>query len=127
MTTIRTAGFTSVALALTLTAAGCASPSPSAAPQAAPLPDDAVVSDVRTAEEYTEGHLDSAVLLDVSNGDLEAALADLDPAVPYFVHCRSGSRSAVAVAMMRDAGFADVTDLGSLEQASEATGLPVER
>ncbi|WP_347753768.1 rhodanese-like domain-containing protein [Agrococcus sp. ProA11] len=123
MTTLRTVGFTSVALALTLTAAGCASPAPSAAP----LPDDAVVIDVRTAEEYASAHLDSAVLLDVSNGDLEAALADLDPDVPYFVHCRSGNRSAVAVAMMRDAGFTDVTDLGSLEQAADATGLPIER
>lgn len=123
MTTIRTAGFTTIALALTLAAAGCASPAPSAAP----LPDDAVVIDVRTAEEYASGHLGSAVLLDVSNGDFEAALTDLDPAVPYFVHCRSGSRSAVAVAMMRDAGLTDVTDLGSLEQASEATGLQIER
>lgn len=123
MTSIRTVGFTSVALALTLTATGCAT----TAPSTVELTDDAVVIDVRTAEEYASAHLDSAVLLDVSNGDLEAALSDLDPDVPYFVHCRSGNRSAVAVAMMRDAGFTDVTDLGSLEQASEATGLPIER
>lgn len=123
MTSVRTVGFTSVALALTLTAAGCAT----SAPSAVELTDDAIVIDVRTAEEYASAHLDTAVLLDVSNGDLEAALSDLDPDVPYFVHCRSCNRSAVAVAMMRDAGFTDVTDLGSLEQASEATGLPIER
>lgn len=123
MTTIRTLGFTSIALALTLTAAGCAT----TAPTTVELTDDGVVIDVRTAEEYASGHLDSAVLLDVSNGDLTAALSELDPDVPYFVHCRTGSRSAQAVAMMRDAGFTDVTDLGSLEQASEATGLPIER
>jgi len=115
------AGFAGIALAAVIT--GCA---PTGATSIA-LPDDAVVIDVRTASEFASGHLESATLLDVSNGDLAAALPSLDRDVPYFVHCRSGSRSAQAVALMREAGFTDVTDLGALESASAATGLSIER
>ena len=109
--------------ALTLGLAACA---PTTAEPVA-LPADAVVVDVRTASEHADARLDGAVLLDVSNGDLEAALSTLDPDAPYFVHCRSGSRSARAVALMRDAGFTDVTDLGSLEQAAASTGRGIQR
>lgn len=111
----------SAALALTVTA--CASP----APEPVALPADAVVIDVRTASEHATSHLDEAVLLDVSSGELAAALPGLDRSTPYFVHCRSGSRSAQAVALMREAGFTDVTDLGSLEDAAASLGLEIQR
>lgn len=121
MTRTQLAGLAGLALAAVTT--GCASTPPGSV--AAPA--DAVVIDVRTAPELASGHLDGAVLLDVSNGDLAAALPSLDPDAPYFVHCRSGSRSAQAVALMREAGFADVTDLGALKSASAATGLSIGR
>ncbi|WP_425842753.1 rhodanese-like domain-containing protein [Agrococcus sp. TSP3-2-1] len=114
------------ALTALLLALGLASCAPSA-PDPVALPADAVVVDVRTAGEHAEARLAGAVLLDISNGDLAEALPGLDPDVPYFVYCRSGSRSAQAVALMRDAGFSDVTDLGSLEAAETATGLAIER
>ncbi|MCH1882827.1 rhodanese-like domain-containing protein [Agrococcus sp. ARC_14] len=121
MTRTQLVGLAGLALAAVTT--GCAATPPASVA----LPADAVVIDVRTAREFASGHLDGAVLLDVSNGDLAAALPLLDPDAPYFVHCRSGSRSAQAVALMREAGFADVTDLGALESASAATGLAIER
>lgn len=115
---------TLAAAAASLALAACA---PAAADPAAAVPEDAVIIDVRTAGEHADAHLDGAVLLDVSNGDLASAIPELDPRAPYLVHCRSGSRSAQAVALLRDAGFTDVTDLGSLEQAAAATGLEIER
>ncbi|MGC5078390.1 rhodanese-like domain-containing protein [Agrococcus sp. DT81.2] len=121
MTRTSRTGLAGLALAAVIT--GCAP----TAPTSIALPEDAVVIDVRTASEFASGHLESATLLDVSNGDLAAALPSLDRDVPYFVHCRSGSRSAQAVALMREAGFTDVTDLGALESASAATGLAVQR
>jgi hypothetical protein len=36
----------------------------------------------------------------------------------------STSRSGQAIALMEQAGFTNLTDLGSLEQAALATGLP---
>lgn len=108
--------------ALSLALAGCAS-----APEPVEVPADAVVIDVRTAAEHAQGHLAGATLLDVSNGDLEAAIPSLDPDAATFVYCRSGSRSASAAALLREAGFTDVTDLGSLDEAAAATGIAIER
>jgi len=84
-----------------------------------------IVIDVRTPEEFSQGHLDGAVNLDVEGGAFEQGLTELDPAGSYIVYCRSGRRSAHAAALMAERGFADVVDLGSLEQAASATGLPL--
>ncbi|MEY3657073.1 MAG: hypothetical protein RL114_1431 [Actinomycetota bacterium] len=81
--------------------------------------------DVRTASEFAEGHVQGARNLDIQNGDFEAALADLDKEASYNVYCRSGNRSAVAVAMMRNAGFTNVVDLGSKEDAAKTLALPI--
>jgi rhodanese-related sulfurtransferase len=83
------------------------------------------VIDVRTAEEFAEGHVQGARNLDIQNGDFEAALATLDKDVLYNVYCRSGNRSATAVAMMRNAGFTNVVDLGAKEDAAKTLALPI--
>ena len=85
----------------------------------------ATVIDVRTPEEYAEGHLDGATLIDIKSSTFDDQLAALDPAGSYVVYCRSGNRSAQAVEKMKAAGFTDVTDLGSLEEASAATGIAI--
>ena len=74
---------------------------------------------------YDAGHLEGAKLLDLNSGEFEAALPSLDKAATYVVYCRSGNRSGQAVAMMEDAGFTDVTNLGSLGEAADATGLAI--
>ena len=89
------------------------------------VPASATVIDVRTPEEFAEGHLDGAVNLDVQSGRFEAELAALDPEGEYFVYCRSGNRSAAAAATMAEAGFTDVTDLGGLQDAADATGIEI--
>ncbi len=84
-----------------------------------------ILIDVRTVEEFAEGHLEGALNLNVEDGTLEAALSDLDPTASYQVYCRSGRRSAIAVDLMTANGFTDIKDLGSVQQASDATGIPV--
>ena len=74
----------------------------------------AVLVDVRTPAEYAMDHLDGAV--NVPLGELEARLADF-PArkdQDVIVYCRSGHRSARAAAVLRDAGFTEVHDLGTI-------------
>lgn len=104
---------------LVLTLAGCSEPAGEG------VSDDAIIVDVRSAEEYASGHLDGARLLDLNSGEFEAALPDLDPEAEYLVYCRSGSRSAQAIALMEEAGFPNLTNLGSVEEAAETTGIPV--
>jgi rhodanese-related sulfurtransferase len=81
--------------------------------------------DVRTPEEFSEGYVKGAVNIDVSNPDFEYQIASLDKQAAYSVYCRSGNRSAVAVDIMRNAGFTNVVDLGAVEEAAQALSLPV--
>ena len=87
--------------------------------------DRSIILDVRTPEEFSTGHLDGAVLVDIKDPSFDEKLTALDPSVPYVVYCRSGNRSAQAVERMKAAGFTDLTDLGSLENASSKTGIAI--
>jgi rhodanese-related sulfurtransferase len=84
-----------------------------------------MVLDVRTPEEFTAGHIDGAVNFDYDGGVLKQRLDLLVPDIAYGVYCHSGRRSALAVAEMKAAGFTDVRDLGSIDQASAYLGLPI--
>lgn len=85
----------------------------------------AVVIDVRTPGEFDSGHLEGAVNIDVQAPDFEAKISGLETTGRYLVYCRSGNRSKAAIDIMRSLGFSDLTDLGSVAEASTATGLPV--
>ena len=100
------------------------SPEQGAATIAAPPPG-LVVLDVRTPEEFGEGHLDGAVLLDFYEPDFAAGLAELDPEVPYVLYCRSGNRSGQTLAMMDELGFASVENIDGGIVAWQDAGLPV--
>jgi phage shock protein E len=84
-----------------------------------------VIIDVRSADEFASGHLQGAVNLNVEDGTLQGALSSLDPSDSYIVYCRSGRRSAIAVEQMTAAGFSNIVDLGSVEDAARATSLAI--
>ena len=65
--------------------------------------------DVREPHEYDICAIESAVLIPM--GDLEDSLESLDKSKSYVVHCKSGGRSARAVAMMKEYGFQNVVNL----------------
>ncbi len=85
------------------------------------------VVDVRTPAEYAQGHLEGAVNLDVESATFRARLAELDPAAPYALYCRSANRSATALSLMREAGFTRVFHLAGGITAWQAAGRPVVR
>ena len=70
-----------------------------------------VVLDVRTPEEYSEAHLDGAVLLNIADPAFPEELDRLDRDAPYLVYCRSGSRSWTAGRYMIQLGFTEVYNL----------------
>lgn len=78
-----------------------------------------IVIDVRTPEEFGEGHVEDAELLNVQAPDFPERLDALDPDAEYVVYCRSGRRSATAAAQMTAAGL-DVRDGGSLDDMVSA-------
>ena len=73
--------------------------------------DNVQLLDVRTQAEYDEGHLETALLIDV-NGEsfLADAEAQLQKDKTVAVYCRSGRRSASAAEKLSKDGF-DVVNL----------------
>lgn len=86
-------------------------------------PEGLVVLDVRTLEEFNEGHLEGATMLDFYRPDFAIELAKLDPDVPYLLYCRSGNRSGQTAEFMRELGFADVADVQGGILAWNESGL----
>jgi len=95
-----------------------------AAETIADAPDDLVILDVRTQDEFDEAHIDGAVLLDFYRDDFADRLAELDPTVPYVLYCRSGNRSGQARAIMDDLGFQSVEDVDGGIVGWQQAGLP---
>ncbi len=69
------------------------------------------VIDVRTPEEFAEGHLERASLLNFHDADFQKRLAELDRSGDYLIYCRSGNRSGQTAVMMKDLGFKKVSDV----------------
>lgn len=108
------------ALTLVVVMSGCtAATHPSIA-----IGEDTVVVDVRTPAEYTDGHLEGAVNIDLQSADFDATISELDPDDEYVVYCQSGNRSAQAVTAMEAIGL-NVQDAGGISEAEQTTGLAV--
>ena len=116
---LRTLAIGLAAIALTLGVSGCA-----ASPASIELGADTVIVDVRTPAEYATGHLEGAVNIDFQSPSFDDVVAELDSDADYVVYCQSGNRSAQAVSVMEDADLA-VQDAGGIDDAAQATGLPV--
>jgi rhodanese-related sulfurtransferase len=86
------------------------------------------VIDVRTPEEYAEGHLaDADLLIDFYEGTFADEIAALDPDGEYLIYCRSGNRSGQTYELMRQLGFEQVYDLDGGVVAHTAAGLPLSK
>ena len=136
------------ALALTLAVSGCSSDSASdsasesvvqaadgtVAPPEAPVrvgvtdfadviaSPDVTIVDVRTPEEFAEGHLAGAVNIPVEYADFTDQVSQLDADGTYAVYCRSGNRSQTAVDQMSRVGINGIYELDSGTNGWAAAG-----
>ena len=83
-----------------------------------------VIIDLRSAEEFKKGHLEGAVNYDFSSGDFSSQISSLDHSSQYQLY-GSADQPKMASAVMRNAGFSGVTDLGTLDAAKKTTGAKV--
>lgn len=67
--------------------------------------------DVRTPQEFAEGHIEGAHNLNFFDPDFREQLDRLDKEQPVFIYCRSGNRSGKAGRIMQQLGFEKVYDL----------------
>ena len=74
-----------------------------------------IILDVRTEEEYNDGHIPDAVLLpneSIGETDDIELLPDKDQLI--FVYCRSGRRSKEASKKLADLGYTNVYEFGGI-------------
>jgi len=76
--------------------------------------EDVIILDVRTQEEYKEGHIENSVLLPVN--DIADKAEEILPNnnTKILVYCRSGNRSATAAKQLIILGYTNVYDFGGI-------------
>jgi phage shock protein E len=84
-----------------------------------------IIIDVRDVAEYEGGHVQGAINMSLNEGVFEQQMMSLDPSVSYQLYCRSGGRSGIATDLLQRSGFANVENLGSVEDAAAALNLPI--
>lgn len=73
---------------------------------------DVVILDVRTAGEFSQGHIANATNVDVLQTEaFKKYITSLPKDKTYLLYCRSGKRSSTALTIMKENGFADVKHL----------------
>lgn len=70
-----------------------------------------VILDVRTAEEFAEGHIPGAINIDYNSENFKSEVQKLDKNKSYEVYCRSGKRSSASAEIMNELGFKNVVNL----------------
>ncbi len=67
--------------------------------------------DVRTHEEFQEGHIDQAINIDWYDDTFAAQVSHLDKSKPVFVYCKAGGRSEQAAGKLVEMGFTQIYNL----------------
>ena len=82
--------------------------------------------DVRTPDEYKEGHLPNALNIDFLDENFEINIQQLDKSKPVIVYCQRGSRSAKCASQLIAYGFVKIYDLDRGFSGWKSSGLEVE-
>lgn len=73
----------------------------------------AVLLDVRTPQEYGEGHIPGSRNVPLQGLDsVESIIGGKE--TPLFVYCHSGARSRQAVSILKSKGYTNVTNIGGI-------------
>ena len=75
--------------------------------------EEAILVDVRTPQEYREGHIPGSKNVPLQQLDKISAVTDNKDA-PMFVYCYSGARSRQATAILQHMGYANVNNIGGI-------------
>lgn len=80
----------------------------------------ALLVDVRTPDEYADGHLEGAI--NIPHDKVAAYWAEFgeDKSRPIVLYCRSGTRAEIAKKVLEGHGFEDVLNAGSYEDLRAA-------
>ena len=88
---------------------------------------DAVLVDVRTPDEFSEGIIEGAINIDFKDPSFGEKISALDKDKTYFVYCLSGKRSGDAAKQMESAGFKSIYLLKGGYKDWKNEGLEISR
>lgn len=72
-----------------------------------------ILLDVRTREEYKEGHIPGSINVELDYIDsVTDVIKDKDSKI--YLYCRSGHRSGIALNRMKELGYTDLTNIGGI-------------
>ena len=86
-----------------------------------------MVLDVRTSEEFKEGHIAGATNVDFQGDDFQEKVGKLDPNKAYLVHCASGGRSAQALKKLKAANLPKIYHMPAGFRGWTEAGKPVQK
>ena len=75
--------------------------------------DGAVLLDVRTSDEYRQGHIPGSKNVPLQSISKVASMID-NKSTPIFVHCLSGARSSQATDILKQMGYTNVKNIGGI-------------
>lgn len=80
---------------------------------------DTVWLDVRSHEEFASGHLPGAV--NIPHTEIAAGIAELklDKNTPIAIYCKSGRRAGLALEVLQQQGYTNLTNKGGYEQLKQ--------
>jgi rhodanese-related sulfurtransferase len=85
------------------------------------------VLDVRTEDEFKEGHIKGAANVDLLSKDFVKKLETVDKSKPVLVHCQAGGRSTRSLPKLEQAGFTEIYHLDGGMADWVKAGKPVEK
>lgn len=87
-----------------------------------------LILDVRSAEEYAEGHIPGAI--NIPHDQLESRIAEIGAHKnkDVVLYCRSGVRAGIAATILQSAGFSKLLHLaGDMSGWSSNGNLPIKK
>jgi phage shock protein E len=84
-----------------------------------------VIIDVRTVQEWDNGHLEGAVLIPYDQIGEKISSVVKDKSQRIYLYCRTGRRVRIAKEALDKLGYKDIINLGSLEDAAKTLKLKI--
>lgn len=84
-----------------------------------------ILLDVRSVNEFTKGHLDRAINIDINSYQFTADIQKLNRNAIILIYCLTGARSANAMHVMANLGFKTLYNMQGGIAAWNRNGFPV--
>lgn len=86
-----------------------------------------IILDVRTVSEFSDGHIEGALNIDVNQPSFREEIGKLNSNDTYLVYCRTGNRSRIALRIMEELGFTNIYHIADGITEWIDAGLPLSR